>query len=138
MRKVVISLFAIFFVFYYHVQIKITDVEPIFPESLKVAIDESIHEILVQTGVPGVIAGVWIDKQGSYTTAVGVSNVADSEPMETGFHFRVGSVTKTFTAIAVLQLVDENLIALDEPIQTYLPEKIFPEEMKLQLECWEI
>ena len=125
MRKVVISLFAIFFVFISCTN-KNRDVEPIFPESLKVAIDESIHEILVQTGVPGVIAGVWIDKQGSYTTAVGLSNVADSEPMETGFHFRVGSVTKTFTAIAVLQLVDENLIALDEPIQTYLPEKNIP------------
>ncbi|WP_207211862.1 serine hydrolase domain-containing protein [Promicromonospora panici] len=36
-------------------------------------------------------------------------------------HFRIGSITKTFVATAILQLVDEGSIELDEPIETYLP-----------------
>ncbi|GAB2481457.1 serine hydrolase domain-containing protein [Promicromonospora xylanilytica] len=36
-------------------------------------------------------------------------------------HFRIGSITKTFVATAIQQLVDENRIHLDAPIDTYLP-----------------
>jgi len=97
-----------------------------FPNSLKVKIDEAIQKSLIETNAPGVTAGIWIDNSGNYTTSAGVSNIANNALMETDMHFRIGSITKTFTAIAVLQLVDDNLITLDEPIQTYLPEKNIP------------
>lgn len=43
-----------------------------------------------------------------------------AEPLGTE-HFRIGSITKTFVATAILQLVDESRIELDKPIETYLP-----------------
>ncbi|MEU4364290.1 serine hydrolase domain-containing protein [Promicromonospora sp. NPDC023987] len=39
-------------------------------------------------------------------------------------HFRIGSITKTFVATAILQLVDENKVELDTPIETYLPDTV--------------
>ena len=97
-----------------------------FPDSLKVKIDEAIQQSLIETNAPGVTVGIWIDDLGSYSTSAGISNIMNNALMETNMHFRVGSITKTFTAIAVLQLVDDNLISLDEPIQSYLPEKNIP------------
>ena len=103
-----------------------SSIVPLFPNTLKVQIDETISETLGITNVPGVIAGVWIDGIGYYCTSAGISNIITHEAMETDFNFRIGSITKTFTAILVLQIADEGLIELDEPIQTYLPEKNIP------------
>ncbi|MEN8224003.1 MAG: serine hydrolase domain-containing protein [Bacteroidota bacterium] len=100
--------------------------QALFPKAYKVQIDEMISETLESTNVPGVILGVWIDGVGEYCISEGTSNITTNDPMETDFHFRVGSVTKTFTGLAVLMLADEGLIDLDEPVQTYLPDKNIP------------
>ena len=42
------------------------------------------------------------------------------EPADT--QYRIGSITKTFTSVLVLQARDEGLLALDEPLASYLPE----------------
>jgi D-alanyl-D-alanine carboxypeptidase len=70
-------------------------------------------------GSPGALAEV----NGSLGRTLLTSGVADTgtkAPMAAG-RFRIGSVTKTFTATVVLQLVGEGKIALDAPIETYLP-----------------
>lgn len=46
---------------------------------------------------------------------------AGTPPPAAGQRFRIGSVTKTFTATLVLQLVDQNRIGLDDPVARYLP-----------------
>ncbi|MFI5619620.1 serine hydrolase domain-containing protein [Streptomyces sp. NPDC051567] len=51
----------------------------------------------------------------------GVSDLNTSAPVDTDGRFRIGSITKTFTATTVLQLVGEGRIGLDEAIGTYLP-----------------
>lgn len=43
-------------------------------------------------------------------------------PLEPDDAFRIGSITKTFTAVMVLQLLDAGAIALDDPVSTYLPD----------------
>ena len=127
MKTLSISIVALFFLFASCTN-KDSDliIASVFPDTLKVQINEAIQISLHETNVPGVTVGVWIDGHGSYTTSAGTSNIENNAAIETDVHFRVGSITKTFTAIAVLQLVDDNLITLDEPIQTYLPEKNIP------------
>ena len=51
----------------------------------------------------------------------GVGNLRSGEPPRAGRQFRIGSVSKTFTAAVVLSLVDEGLVRLDAPIDRYLP-----------------
>ena len=51
----------------------------------------------------------------------GYSNLQRKDTVQANTLFRIGSCSKTFTAIAVLQLVEKGKINLNEPIQTYLP-----------------
>ncbi|MEJ2856014.1 MULTISPECIES: serine hydrolase domain-containing protein [unclassified Saccharothrix] len=56
-----------------------------------------------------------------WSDAVGVEDLASGEPAVADGHFRIGSVTKTFVATVLLQLVDEGRLALDDPIERHLP-----------------
>jgi D-alanyl-D-alanine carboxypeptidase len=51
----------------------------------------------------------------------GVSDVDSGRPMPTDGNFRIGSDTKTFVAVVLLQLVGEGRIGLDDPIERWLP-----------------
>lgn len=74
-----------------------------------------------ERGVPGAAVAVVIDGEiidhavGVLSTATGVETTPESV-------FQIGSITKVWTATLVMQLVDEGLVELDEPIQTYLPD----------------
>ncbi|WP_308646687.1 serine hydrolase domain-containing protein [Nocardia cyriacigeorgica] len=55
------------------------------------------------------------------TWTAGARTPGTGEPVTGSEHFRIGSITKTFVATVILQLVDEHRIELDAPIETYLP-----------------
>ncbi|MEV3951599.1 serine hydrolase domain-containing protein [Streptomyces halstedii] len=56
--------------------------------------------------------------------AVGVADIDTGRPMRPDYEHRVGSITKTFTSVAVLQQVAEGRIGLDAPIGDYLPDLV--------------
>ncbi|MFC9550802.1 serine hydrolase domain-containing protein [Rhodococcus sp. NPDC056960] len=82
-------------------------------------LDEAIQKAMSMASIPGAIVGVW-GPDGNYVKAFGVSDKTSGAPMETDFFHRIGSVTKTFTVTGVLQLVDEDKVALDDPISKYV------------------
>ncbi|EMD26636.1 serine hydrolase domain-containing protein [Amycolatopsis azurea] len=59
--------------------------------------------------------------RGQWSDAVGVRDLSSGAPAAADGHFRIGSVTKTFAATVLLQLVDERRLALDDPIERHLP-----------------
>ena len=71
-------------------------------------------------GLPGAFAEVH-DGRRTWTPTSGVADVETGEPVRDGMRHRVGSITKTFVATTVLQLVGERRIALDAPVGRYLP-----------------
>lgn len=81
---------------------------------------ETIVRDMPRASVPGVIVGVWQDGAAPYTQAFGVRDTVSGEPMTTDLAMRVGSLTKTFTTTAVLQLVDQGKVGLDDPIASYV------------------
>ncbi|WP_329376185.1 beta-lactamase family protein [Streptomyces sp. NBC_01351] len=83
-------------------------------------LDVAIRKVLGETQVPGVIVGLWAPGKGSYVRTFGVADKATGAPMETGFNFRIGSETKTFTVTALLTLVDQGKLGLDDPIGKYI------------------
>ena len=85
------------------------------PAELDVAI-ENVH----CAGIPGVVAEVRDGEQVWRGTA-GVADVTTGRPVTADMRHRVGSITKTFTAAAVLQQVEAGQIGLDSPIGRYLP-----------------
>ncbi|MET8102404.1 serine hydrolase domain-containing protein [Streptomyces sp. NPDC005236] len=71
-------------------------------------------------GAPGAMAR--IDDNGTVHRLVeGVDDLATGRTISTNDRFRVGSVTKSFSAVVLLQLVDEGRLKLDKPVNTYLP-----------------
>jgi D-alanyl-D-alanine carboxypeptidase len=68
---------------------------------------------------PGFLYGVWDPVRGVHLEAFGVADHESGAAMEVDDSFRIGSITKTFTATAVLLLVDDGKVRLDEPIATY-------------------
>lgn len=57
-----------------------------------------------------------------YRDAVGYSDMATREPMRTDALFRIGSMTKPVTSVAIMMLIEEGRLRLSDPISTYLPE----------------
>jgi D-alanyl-D-alanine carboxypeptidase len=87
---------------------------------LTAALDAAIEARLAQMGVPGAIVGLSIPGEIDYVKAVGVGDTALGIPMLVDDHTRIGSVTKTFTGTAILQLVDQGRIRLTDPISRYV------------------
>ncbi|MEY9949826.1 serine hydrolase domain-containing protein [Kitasatospora sp. GAS1066B] len=83
-------------------------------------LDQAIEQTRQEAGVPGVTVGLWFPGQGSYIRSTGTADTATGAPMKPYLNMRLGSVTKTFTATAVLELVDDGLVGLDDPISAYL------------------
>ncbi|WP_405921177.1 serine hydrolase domain-containing protein [Streptomyces sp. NBC_00122] len=93
--------------------------EGLGPE-LTAKLDQAIERTRKEAGVPGVIVGLCLPGRGSYIRATGVADTATSRPMQTGLLMRIASVTKTFTVTAILELVDDGLVGLDDPISKYV------------------
>lgn len=89
--------------------------EPSDLDELNAALD-NVH----RAGMPGVFAEVR-DSAQVWRGAAGVADVITGRPVTADLRHRVGSITKTFTAAAVLQQVDSGQIGLDSPIGRYLP-----------------
>ena len=81
----------------------------------------SAAQSLVDGGFPAALTAVR-DKDGNTIgAAAGVGNLETSEAPPLDGEVRIGSNTKTFVAVVIMQLVQEGKITLDEPIETYLP-----------------
>ena len=85
------------------------------------AIDSYLTSVVRDTRIPGIVALV-VDADGVvYTGAFGRQNVAAGVPMTTDSIFRIASMTKPVTSVAVMMLVQEGDIGLDDPVSQYLP-----------------
>ncbi|KUL47123.1 serine hydrolase domain-containing protein [Streptomyces regalis] len=71
-------------------------------------------------GAPGAIARL-DDRDTIRWAAVGVADRKSGRAISNADRFRIGSVTKVFSAVALLQLVDEKKLKLDAPVNRYLP-----------------
>ena len=85
------------------------------------ALQERIQDALQRWGVPGVAVGILHDGQ-EYTAGFGVTSVENPLPVDADTLMQIGSITKTFTTMAVMRLVDAGVLELDRPMRSYLPE----------------
>jgi D-alanyl-D-alanine carboxypeptidase len=81
----------------------------------------SAAEALIASGQsPGVVVHVR-DGRRALTVARGLADVAADARMRSRLRFRIGSISKTFVAAALLQLASEDALALDDPLEQWLP-----------------
>jgi D-alanyl-D-alanine carboxypeptidase len=79
-------------------------------------------EQLIKDGIPGAVMTVY-SREGWWGTATGLAKIEDKSPMQLCHLQYIQSIAKTYTAVAVLKLYEQNKIALDTPITQYLPVK---------------
>ncbi|MCE1246354.1 MAG: beta-lactamase family protein [Firmicutes bacterium] len=84
-------------------------------EQMKSVVDTAVAE----GNIPGIVVAVWQgDKEWIYS--YGKSDINTGAEMNPSLNFRIGSITKSFTATIILQLVDEGKIGLDDPVSNYV------------------
>ncbi len=72
-------------------------------------------------GQPGLSVGVIYDQELIWSRGFGYANVEAKRPTDASTLYRIASITKLFTSTAIMQLRDEGLLQLDDPVQKHLP-----------------
>ncbi len=72
--------------------------------------------------VPGAAVGIVRDRELVWSRGFGYADLASDRAMDADTLFRCGSITKTFTATAIMKLRDEGKLSIDDPIVRYIPE----------------
>jgi CubicO group peptidase (beta-lactamase class C family) len=85
-------------------------------------VDRAFATFAERTRVPGVAWGVIVDGALVHEGALGVRDVESGAPVRGDSVFRTASMTKSFTALAVLKLRDERRLSLDDPVARHVPE----------------
>jgi CubicO group peptidase (beta-lactamase class C family) len=95
------------------------------------------EEQLTYQQIPGLAIGILYEDELIWSRGFGVADLNTESPVEVDTLFRAGSISKLFTATAILQLRDEGLLRLDDPVEQHLPEfdleTPFPEEPPVTL-----
>jgi D-alanyl-D-alanine carboxypeptidase len=86
----------------------------------KARLDKQVPTALKQAELPGVVVGVWKDGKRVYRKAFGVSDTKTGAPLKAASHVRIGSLTKAYTIMGILQLAADGELSLDDPIGRYI------------------
>jgi len=90
--------------------------EPAFDDGLRKQLGE-----LTARGLPGIAVLVARDGKIAFQGGFGLANVETKEPVTPETKFRIGSVSKQFTAAAILRLAEEGKLTIDDPLEKFFP-----------------
>lgn len=71
--------------------------------------------------MPGFVVGIAFEGKIEFLKAYGYADAEQREPLTTDHVFRIASHSKTFAATAIMQLAEEKLLHIDEPVAAYVP-----------------
>jgi CubicO group peptidase (beta-lactamase class C family) len=92
------------------------------PELLVERLDGLVAAAQAEQRIPSVSAAVFRDGEVVWRGALGSADVERGEEATPEHSYRIGSITKTFTAVCILQLRDAMMLALDDPLRAHIPE----------------
>jgi D-alanyl-D-alanine carboxypeptidase len=85
-------------------------------------LDNTIAKVRKDKNLPGVLVGVSVPGEGEYVSAQGSANLDTGTKPQPSDQFRIGSVTKTFVATAILQLVEEGKLSKSDTLSEWYPD----------------
>src|SRR5688572_5238720 len=93
-----------------------TSAESNFPE-----VETYLQSLIDTAGIAGVTIAITNAQDIVYSKGFGVTNTDTKEQLQPNHIFHVASVSKTFTATAVMQLAEQGRLDINKPLITYLP-----------------
>ncbi len=96
---------------------------PLFAQdTLPASVDKAVNEILAKTGAPSASVAVVRDGKLAYANAYGFAKLDPKTPATPSMRYSIGSISKQFTASAILMLAEEGKLSLDDRVVRWLPE----------------
>lgn len=83
-------------------------------------VESTVDRLMRDNAIPGAVVQISSPDRGDWTGTFGTSALDTDDPISADDHFRIGSNTKTMTVTAILQLVQEGRLSLDDPISKYI------------------
>lgn len=94
---------------------------PTFDSHTSQLLQNTLDTSLATLGVPGAAVTIIRPDGAKWVGVSGLSSIENNTPMVPGLKFRIGSLTKTMTAVVALQLVQEGPLSLDASVESILP-----------------
>ena len=87
-----------------------------------VEVDRTMENYRLDAHIPGMVWGIVQDGRLVHVKGAGVQAIDTKRPVTPDTLFRIASMTKAFTALSILKLRDDGKLALDTPVEAYVPE----------------
>lgn len=93
---------------------------PQFGPATVAALNAIVKQGMTSSGTPGMAVGIWVPGRGTYIRSFGTDNLKTGSPFRVADHVRIASISKTFTATAILQLVDHRRLNLSDHLSRFV------------------
>jgi D-alanyl-D-alanine carboxypeptidase len=93
---------------------------PRFAPATAATLTSIVSQSMAANGIPGMAVGVWIPGRGTYLHTFGTANVKTNARFARDDHIRIASITKTFTATVILELVDRHRLKLSDRLSRFV------------------
>lgn len=108
------------------------------PAPVPAAVGTTVQKIVTATGVPGLQVLIVDHGKVAYSAAYGVRNLKSKAPVDEHTRFEIGSITKQFTAAAILQLKEQGKLSLSDPLGKYVPQLKAAKNVTIEQLLWQV
>ncbi len=95
-------------------------------------VDQIARQVLESTGAPSASVAVVKDGTLAYAHAYGNARLDPATPATAEMRYKIGSVSKQFTATAILMLAEEGKLSLDDPVSRFVPDLMRAKEVTIR------
>lgn len=95
-----------------------------FDPALAAKLQRILDETVADGAIPGAVLSVSVPGQAPWSGSSGIAARQTGKPMAPDTRVRIASISKVFTAVVILQLVEEGRIDLDAPLATWFPDLV--------------
>ena len=106
--------------------------EPAADPGLASDVERIVRKVLAETGVPSASVAIVQNGRIRLVKAFGNAKLAPAAPARPDMRYPIGSISKQFTATAILILADERKLSLDDRVARYLPDLAHAEEVSIR------
>jgi D-alanyl-D-alanine carboxypeptidase len=96
--------------------------EATLPSGLRTAVDKAVEQGIAKSGVPGASIAIVKDGKLAYVRAYGLAKVESKTPATPQMRYSIGSISKQFTAAAIMMLAEEGKLSLDDKVARFFPQ----------------